>query len=177
MIIGLMGYAQSGKDTAYQELIKIKGFEKFKRKAFADMLKLEAISMLSAINVYETTETLNEKKELYRPLLVWLGEFRRRQKPLYWIDKVIDKVIDKEKNIIITDVRYWNEVKAIQEMGGIVIHILRNGTYPANEEEQRSIEEILRNTLEDGYKPAYNFSSKSFLAEQIKHYIEMENKE
>ena len=46
----------------------------------------------------------------------------RTLNPNFWIDKVLEK-----KDIAICDVRFPNEVEAIQKAGGIVIKIIREG--------------------------------------------------
>ena len=134
MIIGLAGYAQSGKDTAALGLMKA-GWQ---RVAFADNLK-QCISTTLRISGDELE--LN-KKDL-RPLMVDVGKLGRKINPTRWIDPV-DLIIssDLNKNYVITDVRYANEAEYITSRGGEIIGIVRPNYNAANEEEYNSVLEV-----------------------------------
>ncbi len=145
IIIGISGYARSGKDTA-SEALTDRGF---KRMAFADALKADLKEMigkaLSSIGLdpklYD--DMVANNKELARPLMVEYGRIMRALYAPYWIDRVQYEMISSGlKEFTITDVRYENEAKMIRESGGIVIGINRLFVDPANEEERMSFEKF-----------------------------------
>ena len=78
-IIGICGYARSGKDEAAKALIETG----WTRLAFADELKLELCRTFGM-----SKEFLEQNKEAWRPLLVEWGRGRRRIYPAYWIEKL-----------------------------------------------------------------------------------------
>ena len=139
MIIGLAGFSKTGKDTASEGMV---GFQRF---AFADLLKDAASRMLTIVGV---TGDWGDSafKEIWRPLLVALGAGMRATEPRYWIRLLAGDMelhrIKASDNVVITDVRYANEVAWIQDKGGIVIMLERPGYAAANAEEVRSFEEI-----------------------------------
>ena len=71
-LIGICGFARSGKDTA-ASMLMMRGFT---RIAFADVLKDEVCRTFGL-----TREGLERDKEMWRPLLVEWGRGRRRGRP------------------------------------------------------------------------------------------------
>ena len=140
-LIGLCGYAQTGKDTLGKMLIEKEGY---KRYAFADALKKEVRSMLREL-VIRADFNNPEDKAKWRDFLVFWGAKRRQMDRNYWID-VLDILIDFNKPSVITDVRYLNEVEWIKEKGGEVYRIKREGYGPDNAEEEMSFSTIEANT-------------------------------
>jgi hypothetical protein len=125
MIIGISGYARSGKDTFGFSLQRIlKSFKSdAKVDAFANILKQDIDSFLiEKFNVSAFTKDDHEKF-LIRPMLVAYGESKRNQNPNYWIEQIEKKI--KNNLTIITDVRYENEAKWIIENDGYLIHLDR----------------------------------------------------
>lgn len=115
-ILGITGYAQSGKDTLFA-LLDRKFPHQFERFAFADQLKMDIGPFLkekTGLDIYQ----LNVKeKNLIRPLLVAYGCLQRNlsKDGLYWVEKLEDNLNRNlywcNTNIIpiITDVRFPNE--------------------------------------------------------------------
>ncbi len=132
MIIGFCGYAQSGKDTAALPLIQ----RGFLRIAFADALKRRAAKALGI-----TEDYLEHRKHELRPLLVELGRAGRLVDREMWIEAAFDDVVAPD--IVITDVRYPNEVAEILSRDGRVFFVDRPGKGPANEEEAASINDVM----------------------------------
>jgi hypothetical protein len=132
MIIGISGYARSGKDTFGLSLQRILKTYKINSEliAFANVLKEDLNDfLLDKFNISAFTKNDSEKF-LIRPMLVAYGESKRNQSPNYWIDQIEEKT--KNKLIIITDVRYENEAKWIIDNGGFLIHLNRqreDGSY------------------------------------------------
>ena len=80
-LIGIAGYARSGKDTFFARSAKYlndNGFEA-KRYAFADALKSEVDSLLTEHTGLSAFTEKDSEKEIVRPLLVTYGtEIRRK---------------------------------------------------------------------------------------------------
>jgi ribosomal silencing factor RsfS len=132
MIIGISGYARTGKDTFGISLQRVLKTYKINCEliAFANVLKEDLDGfLLDKFNISAFTKK-DEEKFLIRPMLVAYGESKRNQSPNYWIDQIKEKV--KNKLIIITDVRYENEARWIVDNGGFLIHLNRqreDGSY------------------------------------------------
>lgn len=141
MIIGFVGLIGAGKDTAADYLVNFHGF---RRDSFANTLK-DAVS-----NVFgwdrtllegRTTqarewreqvdpwwaERLNIPKLTPRWVLQYWGTEVCRQgfHDDIWIASVENKMRKTTDNIVISDVRFPNEIKAIHNAGGIVIRVKR----------------------------------------------------
>jgi len=136
-IVGLCGYARAGKDTIAAELIA-KGWRRF---GFADALKEDVGRCIQL----PFDRMAPADKEFWRPLLVQYAVLRRQQSPDYWIHRLVDEVQSRtppSQPVIITDVRYRNEVEWIQRCGGLVCYV-EHEMQPACEEEERSIREAV----------------------------------
>ena len=150
MLIGLSGFAQSGKDTAATFLAE-KGFQ---RIGFADPVR----EMLFKLN---PTVGISQKNDENGPMLVvhnvrsevnslgWEGakqewdEIRRLLQVLgtdcgrnmfgddIWVNIATEK-IKVGGNYVFTDVRFRNEAQKIKELGGVVWRIERDGVAPVN---------------------------------------------
>lgn len=156
MILGLSGYARVGKDETAKVLVEEFGF---KRIAFADKLR----DFLYALNptvlgwdkngygdtvrlIYPLREVIDEYgwdgyksgpfRDNVRGLLQRLGTEAGREVlwPDIWIDAAFHD-IDKFGDVVVTDVRFPNEAGAIQERGGILWRITRDGVGPTLSED------------------------------------------
>ena len=152
-IIGLSGYARSGKDEAAKVLIEEFGFT---RVAFADKLRdfLYALNpMVDMVRKYSATEPdgppvmLQEVIDHYgwdgykeshfgqeiRRLLQRLGTEAGRQTlwDSIWIDAAFAGLPEDAK-VVISDCRFPNEADAIKSRGGEVWRVKRAGVGPAN---------------------------------------------
>jgi hypothetical protein len=145
MIIGLCGYAQSGKDTA-ADLLAQYGFE---RRAFADALR-EVVYRIDPL-IPIPADSLDGTYRLQHIVDGWGWDFAKTAYPevrrllqvtgteavrqvlgeSIWVDHIMDGIVGDE-NIVITDVRYPDEVAAVKEAGGIVVWIHRDGVGPVN---------------------------------------------
>ncbi len=148
MLIGFHGYAKSGKDTA----ASAEYFNDFDKFAFAKPLK-DAVSILYLFTdnqLYVNKEEIDTRyNKSPRQVLQEFGSYLRSQDTDFFCNLMkykIQESIKKQKNIIITDVRYENEAKLIKQMGGIIIHINRDIKEKVREHES---EKILPNNLID----------------------------
>jgi hypothetical protein len=146
VIIGLSGYARSGKDTFADYLVEEYGFT---RIAFADKLRefLLALNPIITSPVWgehrRLTDVINEfgwngyKESKYgkeiRELMQRLGTECGRQliSDTVWIDAALRGV---SGNVVVTDVRFPNEASAIEDTyDGRVLRVNRPGVGPAND--------------------------------------------
>lgn len=139
MIIGLSGYARSGKDTVAELLVLNYGF---KRLAFADGIR-EALLALNPI--LHDGHRLNElvgmygwevakaKDEVRRLLQVMGTEVGRKLiNEDVWVWLLFNKV-NTDERIIIPDVRFPNEARMIEQQGGEVWRINRHNHSAVND--------------------------------------------
>lgn len=147
MIIGLSGYARSGKDEAAKALVNA-GYE---RRAFANIMR----DFLYRLNPVVTSPVWGEHKRLadvvdefgwngykdskygkeMRELMQRLGTDCGRQliDEDVWVNATLPPRDEfYPKNIVITDVRFPNEFEAIRERGGYVFRVERPGVTAAN---------------------------------------------
>ena len=136
MLIGLCGYARSGKDTVASMM------PGFLHHSFATKLKEEVSTMLNSVGI-EANFNNEDTKVALRPFLVFWGAFKRKEIPLYWVNGMQNHLTPDEDHVI-TDVRYLNEAQWIKEHNGEVWYIDRPGIGPANDEEANSFAEIFR---------------------------------
>lgn len=145
MIIGVSGYAQSGKDTLAGFLIENSGFQRF---AFADALR-GAVYALNPIigthddefvRVQDSVDVLGwEQAKLtvseIRRLLQAMGTEAGRKilGENIWVEIVFRQIQEQGvENVVITDCRFPNEAKAVKEHGGFVVRVTRPGVQPVN---------------------------------------------
>jgi hypothetical protein len=142
MIIGLTGYARSGKDSVAKILVDNYGFN---RLAFADkvrglLLELDPIledghHLRSIVKEYGW-EIAKAKPEVRR-LLQTLGfSARKLFGKNFWIHNCLDEIAPANyyiHNFVVTDVRFTNEAEAIKEKGGQLWRVNRPGVKAIND--------------------------------------------
>lgn len=138
-LVGLVGLAGSGKNTAAEVLVKAG----YKEAAFADPIKQIAMQM----------GWTGEKTGSGRKLLQDIGMAGREYNPNVWIDILKwCNPIRFGAPTVITDVRFENEADWIRRAGGKLIRIVRpsieQGTH-ASETEQNGIH-VHWSVLNDG---------------------------
>lgn len=162
IIVGLSGYAQSGKDTAGALMGELAQFE---RLAFADALKTVALAVNLDLGAADLRTRVSQSGWEYckanypksRIFLQHLGAaVRDHVDQDAWVNAVLNKTAPGGRYAI-CDVRYPNEAAAIKAKGGYVVRVERPGTGPANAHASETalddwdFDAILRNngTLED----------------------------
>jgi dephospho-CoA kinase len=144
MIIGLSGYAQTGKDTVAKFLVEHYGFT---RIAFADPIREALYALDPMIADYPAIpnirlswivdrsgwESVKQESAEVRRLLQRLGtEVARNQwSPSFWVDLAMQKA-NKFDKVVITDVRYPNEYEAIRGANGDVWRVTKPGVVAVN---------------------------------------------
>ena len=141
MIIGFVGFIGSGKDTAADYLVNFHGF---RRDSFANTLKdaVSAVFGWDRVLLEGRTKEAREWREqvdtwwaerLNMPHLTprWVLQYwgtevcRQGFHDDIWIASVENKMRKTGDNIVISDVRFPNEIKAIHNAGGKVIRVRR----------------------------------------------------
>lgn len=145
-VVGLTGYAQTGKDTAASFLVD----EGFTRLAFADILRQSVYNLNPIGAVHREAcrtgwgrvqyivddigwERAKVEHTEIRELLQRMGTEVGRE--LYGIDFWVERVlaqIDLDGDYVITDVRFPNEEQAVHLIGGKLFKIVRPGTEAVN---------------------------------------------
>jgi dephospho-CoA kinase len=152
VLIGLLGKKHSGKDTSAEILINKHNFTKL---AFADPLKniCKELFGFSDYQLYNDKETIDEYWNISpRNALQYLGTdvFRNNINKLlpnitdnFWVMLLENKYKKIKGNVIITDVRFQNEVDMIHKNGGFVIKINRNTNNIDNHDSEKYIDSII----------------------------------
>lgn len=141
MIIGFVGFIGSGKDTGADYLVN---FHEFRRDSFANTLKdaVAAVFGWDRVLLEGRTKQAREWREQVDPwwaerlgmpnltprwvLQYWGTEVCRKGfHDDIWIASLENKLRTSKDNIVISDVRFPNEIKAIHNAGGKVIRVKR----------------------------------------------------
>lgn len=140
MMIGLCGRAGAGKDTVADVLIDRFGFSSYSlaaeiKSCLVDLDPFIPINnrpvRLSELLLDSSLEVLKRSYPEVRRLLQVLGaEVVRARVESFWVDRLEDRlVVDKPKRVVITDVRFENEIKWIRYLGGMVFCVERDGVH------------------------------------------------
>jgi phosphomevalonate kinase len=164
-IIIFSGKQYSGKDTAGK--IMLEQLQNFKRCAMGDIIKYEYGKRHGL--TYEEIE-LNKSK--HRAGLIELGNWGRSQSPDYWLNKIIET----DGNIIVTDVRVPHEYQTFKKAGAISIRIEADRTIRSQRGKligENDITETGLDNVKDWDFIVYNNSDYDYLKKEILHIIEM----
>jgi len=133
-LIGIAGKAGSGKDTAGAHLVEHHGFEQY---AFANPIR----AMLAALGAFPASDLIDrDTKEV---VIGWLGKSPRQMAqtlgtewgrelvhPQLWVlmaQRRWEAAQAAGEDLVITDVRFENEVLWVKAQGGKVIALERSG--------------------------------------------------
>lgn len=139
MIIGIVGFAGSGKGTVGDILVNDYGFEKL---SFADTVKDATSVIFGWPRALLEGDTDESRKFRETPDPYWTEKFGYQVTPRYmlqlmgteagrdvfhqniWIDALLRRAEGKSK-VVVPDTRFPNEIKAIRDNGGFVIRVVR----------------------------------------------------
>lgn len=147
--IGLIGYAGTGKDWLAQQLIAAGDDPPFTRVSFADKVR-ELALRVDPILAYGDSEIEGgpirlsdhvqavgweeaKKDPEVRRLLQEIGTgVRDLVGEDVWVNAA--DVIDRahEGPVVVTDVRFPNEARLIERLGGVLVRVIRPGVGPVN---------------------------------------------
>jgi hypothetical protein len=140
MIIGVCGFIGSGKDTIADYLVNI---HQFRRESFANTLKdaCSAVFGWDRTMLEGRTKQAREWREQVDEwwstrlgmaitprwiLQQWGTEVCRRGfHDDIWIASLENKLRTSQDDVVISDCRFPNEIKAIRNQGGIVLRVVR----------------------------------------------------
>ena len=139
-IIGIVGFIGSGKDTVADYLVN---FHRFKRESFANSLK-DAVSQVFGWDRELLEGRTKESRDWRETRDEWWSkrlkqDITPRWVLQYWGTEVVRKgfhddmwaaslehrLLNTKNDIVITDCRFPNEIKAIRAAGGKVVRIKR----------------------------------------------------
>jgi len=141
MIVGLVGFIGCGKGTA-GDILKDFGFQQI---SFAGGVKDIAAVMFDWPRDYLEGDTPTSRDWREQPDKFWSKKFGKDFTPRlalqllgtevgrgifhenFWVDR-LERLIDKEKNYVITDVRFQNEIDFVHKNGGVMIEVKRGIT-------------------------------------------------
>ena len=174
MLIGLAGFAGSGKDTVGKILVD---HYNFKRVAFADKVKELALKLDPFVHLpmtfsnerlsslveragWDETKREPEVRELLQRIGAGVRDVLGEDT---WIDAALWDYNRYGVDTVITDVRYPNELDVIRENGGVVWWIERPGVGPVNDHESENSVSGASADL-----TLFNWGSRSYLCKTAK---------
>jgi len=132
LLIGLSGKSGSGKSTAAAYLVARHNFVEV---AFADRLKQVAAMMFNFNWRQLYGDQQDEVDQVLwrtpRECLQRLGDLGRELWPEIWVAhtvKQVSKWLERGHAVVVSDVRFLNEAKALKQMGGVLVRLVRPGS-------------------------------------------------
>ena len=172
-IIGICGQARSGKDTFANELL-LHGYQ---RISMADPIK-EASTLLFG---FTNEQLFSDEKDQIDPrygvkprhILQRLGtDFCRSYHDDIFIDRMKERIAQHTK-VVVPDIRFPNEAKAIKDMGGQIVRIHRT-TDILDSTSKGHVSEQLVDTISAGYS-IDNIGTLEQYKLKIKEWINIQN--
>lgn len=145
----ITGYAQSGKDTLADALIKeLGGSSKAAKISFADPLKEAANTAFAELGLGHVDFKREEWKKKHRNVLVAIGEAAREEMSGVFATLAANaaiELLEEDKHVIIPDWRYVNESATFERVfkhGITQVRMWKTGSRAGNEVERLSIQGI-----------------------------------
>ena len=140
MIIGLSGYARSGKDTVADHLVSTYNFSQhsfaasmkeamYRLNPIVHCDKIGQLRYKSLVDAYGLDKVKEDYPEVRRLLQIFGTEVGREMfGENFWVDLVLNNL--KSFHTVISDVRFVNEADAIRAKGGQIWRVNRLGIGP-----------------------------------------------
>lgn len=157
MLIGLLGKAGAGKDTAGQHLVTRYGFVRY---AFADPMRAALLQVNPTVpTVHDISQgryphrlaqlvgehgwdhVKRQHEEVARLMAEFGMAIREQVHPDVWVEagqRFITRHLYEGHHVVVTDVRLPNEVSLIRECGGLLVRIVRPDLPPDSRHQHRS---------------------------------------
>lgn len=147
ILIGLMGYKQSGKDTCADYLVKNYGFKKY---AFAEPLKQVCKIMFQLETRQLEDMEWKEKIDLRwnmtpRQIMQKVGTdmVRNVLGENFWIQNIDMRIKkDQEEKVVVSDVRFKNEAEWIKQHHGVLVRIVDDTRHDHTDQHSSEIEQL-----------------------------------
>lgn len=163
--IAISGKANTGKDTLSKLLIKELGIEEnYYKIAFADPMKKIIMETFPSSNeenlwgpsekrseyienaeknIFNSDGNLEKKYLTYREALLDLGKLGRYYDQDLWVLATIFEAERQEKNIIISDLRFKNELNHVKDKNFITIRLIRtNNDYQVDDISDKDLDDV-----------------------------------
>ena len=141
MIIGICGFIGSGKDTVADHLVNL---HHFRRESFANTLK-DAVAQVFGWDRTMLEGRTTQAREWREQVDPWWAErlsiphltprfilqqwgtevCRKNFHDDIWIASLENKLRNSKDDVVISDCRFPNEIKAIKAAGGLVVRVVR----------------------------------------------------
>ena len=112
-LVYLSGKSRAGKDEVTKIWCKL--CPSFTKMAFADEIKKKTSDILG-VKLEDLSDPAT--KEKYRAFLIFGGQLVRSIDSNYWVKKVVGSDSFRKKDVIISDVRFLNEMNELDYLGG-----------------------------------------------------------
>ena len=140
MIIGICGLIGAGKDTIADYLVNI---HQFRRESFANSLKDAVAHVFGWERELLEGRTKQSREWREQPDPWWSARLGQPITPRWvlqywgtevcrkafhddiWIASLENKILNSRDDVVISDCRFPNEIKAIKAAGGVVIRVTR----------------------------------------------------
>ena len=184
MIIGLLGFAGSGKGTVADILVS-KGF---KKESFADPVKDAVAAIFGWERSLLEGDTDESRKFRETTDEFWTSRFKYDVTPRYMLQLMgtevgrdtfnrdiwihcLEKKADQNKNTVIADVRFANECDFIRSKGGLIVRVVR-GPEPKWYDEA-----LLSNTSHNHYQvmddfPDIHYSEWAWIGQKMDYIVD-----
>ena len=155
ILIGLTGYAGTGKDTV-RAILEDHGYHGF---AFADPMRQMVRAMVDAGGFDARFMDRRELKEepipflgfSYRELMQTLGDWGRGLAPDFWVRQASAYAADAGANglgvFCVSDVRFMNEAAWVRKQGGVIWRVHRDLAGPVREHVSESEQDDIKPNL------------------------------
>lgn len=142
MLLAFCGARGAGKTTLAEAIVD--RYADFKRMSFADPIRDEVAAMLQHERMLDPivdqylkshppfTHEFKDKvipglEVSPRDLLIRVGEGRREQDPLHWVNAMKQRILDCPYHVVIDDLRYDSEMRLVRDNAGQVIELALEG--------------------------------------------------
>jgi len=160
-VIGLSGYARTGKDTIAAILVEQHGYQ---RIAFADQLReltlridpyvtTAGTRLSTVIGQYGWERAKDTFPEVRRLLQVTGVSVRDVVDEEAWVE-ALQRRLRPDRNYVIPDVRFPNELMAVRQMDGLTVRVTRPGYGPVNDHvSETALDDYTFDMTVDNYGP------------------------
>jgi hypothetical protein len=164
IILAISGKKYSGKNALANAITNIAACttEQF---AFAHRIKAEVAKAFDT-----TTAEIETNKPMYREILQAWGSLRRQRDGIdYFVEKVFRKLTRTNAELVmITDVRFYNEIELLKQANAHTIRIHRMSTMEDNHISETALDDYKFDYIVDNNNDLYDLQKKAI--ELCKHF-------